>query len=162
MGSHYWGFVEFPWTNQHERSLDTFFLVTINPIAKSKLSESFWLWARIIPEDLHNFTTGRGRHHLRTFSRVFGTFLGKILEEDGSPGIGYVVNGWDSLTTRSLGDETDHHGYWPLQERQVRKFHYYEWFHQTEFEQSKSLSWGSKGTLPMPPPPGNKALLRDY
>ena len=24
------------------------------------------------------------------------------------------------------------------------------------------LSWESKGTPPMPPPPGNKALLRDY
>ena len=26
----------------------------------------------------------------------------------------------------------------------------------------KVLSWESKGTPPMPPPPGNKALLRDY
>ncbi len=27
---------------------------------------------------------------------------------------------------------------------------------------SKVISWESKGTPPMPPPPGNKALLRDY
>ena len=34
------------------------------------------------------------------------------------------------------------------------------------FNQTSSVvyvtSWESKGTPPMPPPPGNKALLRDY